>query len=743
MPAKAPPPYHPDPRWALEVLYPSRWVNRIAAKESKAKAHYRPAYTMHKWWARRLGVAFRTILKLLQAPATRAPALRERFADFEGYVAWYLEEGGEASEGSVPSTSPRALPRVAPLVVDPFMGGGTTLMEARRLGFRVAGCDLNPVAWFVNKKVFDAFDPAAFDAAVERLERDVAPRLLSYYQTTCPACGQRADVMYWFWVKVAACPDCGTRVRLFKDYYVVEARDRKRPERVYVCPACDRLFEVNVTRARARGSTVACPGCATPVPLTKGGPVLGQKFTCPACDAATTFVNYVRAGHQFEMRLYGCEYYCPHCGAKDVKATTPEDLALFERARADLAAERADLPLPAQEIPMGYNTKQVINHGFTRWAQLFNARQLLCLGLLYRAILAEPDPATREFLVLTFSDNLEFHNLLCSYARAKRHLYNAFKSHTLHPPLMPCENNPWGTKYGRGIFRFEVRHTRKGKRYCRAPYEMIPDPKGPVKHPTPTPLLARVLNDGTLPKTPAEVLLLCGDSTRLPLPDGVADFVVTDPPYFDNVMYSELADFYYVWLRLALKDAYPWFSPPITPKDAEIIKNTTRGLTTAHYQAGLTGVFTEAHRLLKPGGLLVFTFHHKATRAWAAVLRAVVDAGFGIVACHPVRSEMSISTSIIYKKAVEMDLVLVCRRLEEGHGNPSTARAELERRVTALVATPGPEVESLSALDHFVVQLGHVVTYLSWHLGPGNFDALPGLLEYIEEASGPRPVPGD
>ncbi|MHA1730364.1 MAG: hypothetical protein ACTSU5_00385 [Promethearchaeota archaeon] len=720
-----------DPKSALELLYPGNWVSAIADKESKAKIHYRPVLMIHKWWARRLGVVFRTILKLLMRDASEVRALEDTFSDFEGFKEWYTVDDDAGGR----------------VLLDPFMGGGTTLVEGSRLGFDLVGCDLNPVAWFLVKKELDPLDIPAFAARFEELDASISRKILSYHRTKCVVCGEQADAMYWFWVKVATCGRCGTKVRLFKDYVFMEPRERRGSRKTFLCPDCSTLFEADTGNGQ---DAVECPACCRKTPVRGGGPVKGKYFTCPSCGEKESFVEYVERGEAFELELYACEYYCPNCDAKGVKSPDEGDFETLERAQGDFERLRTELPLPDQPIPPGFNTRQVIKHGFVDFGDLFTQRQLLCLGLLYREILSIEDPKVREFFILTFSGGLEFNNLLCSYARAKRHLYNAFKSHTLHPPLMPCENNPWGTKYGRGIFRTQVEHTSAGKMYARAPYELLPSGEGrPTRHPTPNPVDTRVyLDPGAwnlrmTGKRRRGALLLCGDSSELPLEPASVDYVVTDPPYYDNVMYSELADFYYVWQRLGLAEYYPHFSPRLTPKADEVIKNQARGLTAEHYGNRLAAVFGEAARVLKKDGILVFTFHHRDFSAWERVLVALVRAGFGIVASHPVRAENQISTSIIYKNSVVLDLILVCRRRPPEYRVPAWKDGELLGLVNEMLeeaakgggvargrgfkANSGGVISSLGDVNDFVLNIGSVVAFLSWNIDPDN----PGPLREV------------
>ena len=164
------------------------------------------------------------------------------------------------------------------------------------------------------------------------------------------------------------------------------------------------------------------------------------------------------------------------------------------------------------------------------------------------------------------------------------------------------------------------------------------------------------------------MLLLNHSSERLDeIPDGSIDWFITDPPYADNVMYSELSDYFYVWLRQALKDTYPAFSPLLVNDAREAVHNPGRGRDGDFYTEVLGNVFAESGRKLRSGGRLVFTFHHAGEDAWSQVEQALVHAGFVVERWWPVHAEMTSGVPIQNKRESggHLDIVLVCGRAGE------------------------------------------------------------------------------
>ena len=153
------------------------------------------------------------------------------------------------------------------------------------------------------------------------------------------------------------------------------------------------------------------------------------------------------------------------------------------------------------------------------------------------------------------------------------------------------------------------------------------------------------------------IYLSCGDSAATGLPDRSIDLVVTDPPFFDNVHYSELADFFHAWRQLT-PDSGTAARPHRRRNPSEVQDADADG-----FAAKLQGVFRECRRILKDDGLLVFTYHHSRDEGWKALADAVLGAGFAVVNCQPVKAEMSVATPKSQaKEPIQLDIIIVCRK---------------------------------------------------------------------------------
>jgi len=200
--------------------------------------------------------------------------------------------------------------------------------------------------------------------------------------------------------------------------------------------------------------------------------------------------------------------------------------------------------------------------------------------------------------------------------------------------------------------------------------------------------------------------------------------VITDPPYAGNVNYSELSDFFYVWLRLVLSKGYKEFAPDLTPKAEEIIENPTRGKTPQDFEEGLTQVFRECNRILESDGLLAFTFHHAEGSAWEALLRAIGNSGFVVESVYPVHGESEISLHLMDKKAISYDLIHICRKKppfqETQRRSWAGIRQEIRRRAREeirAIETGRYGQEPLSPADINIILIGKCLELYSRHYG--------------------------
>ena len=620
--------YSTGPR-ALECDdFPFEVFSDIAEMESWRKEINRPTTHIHKWWAQRLGTVFRAMV--LGAFAPSGTDLFELF-----YKPVRIEDS---------------------VVFDPFMGSGTTIMEAVKSGARGIGRDINPVAHFLVKCALSVHNRKAILDTFHEIERDVAGKLRNYYRATLVN-GSTADVLYYFWVKVIDCPYCASSVDLFSSMiFARHAYPKKYPRSQAVCPSCGGINEVLYDAKEA-----LCSSCHNRFDPSHG-PANGQFATCPSCAHSFSIANTVKTGDQPpEHRLYAKLVLLPD-GTKTYLPATEEDHEIYAKAQQSLSRQKN--PYPVVEIMPGYNTNQALGYNYRYWHQMFNARQLLCLSILADRIKRIDELVLRELFTCLFSGALEFNNMFASYkgegTGAVRHM---FAHHILKPERVPLEANLWGTPKSSGSFltMFEGR-IRRALDYADNPFELRIDRHSGKKRTQKVYGLSEKIGytaaeDYASFADGKQVYLSCGDSSATDLPDGSVDTILTDPPFFDNVHYSQLADFFHVWQRHILGDN-GHRQHDTTRSECEVQNAQADDFTNR-----LTGVWKEAHRVLIDDGLLAFTYHHSRAEGWRCVLRALMEAGFVITAAQPIKAEMSVAMPKQQaKEPIDIDIIIVCRK---------------------------------------------------------------------------------
>ena len=624
--------------------FPFEAISDIAEVESWRKEINRPVYHIHKWWAQRLGSVFRAIVL-----GALAPSGTDIMKNFHKPV--------RVNDATV---------------FDPFMGSGTTIGEAAKLGARAIGRDINPVAHFLVRNALAHHDRASVLRTFGEIERDVAGIMRSHYKTTLPD-GTRADVLYYFWVKQVECPECETLVDLFSSrIFAKHAYPGKHPQAKALCPHCGAVNSIRYDAERARCSD--CDAGFDP----RRGPAKGQNATCPGCDHSFSIAKTVRQqGAPPKHRLYAKLVLTP-AGRKEYVAATDVDLEAYGRAERELerrsrtlssgAGPLDDCPsgaFPVVEIEPGHNTDQVLGYNYRFWHEMFNARQLLCLSILAERIRKVPEPELRELFTCLFSGALEFNNMFASYKEegtgAVRHM---FAHHILKPERVPLEANVWGTPKSSGSFMtmFEGR-IRRALDYADNPFELRVRGKAGERKTTEkiyglsAPLAFDVADDFQSFKKGKQVYLSCGDSSETDIEDGAVDAIITDPPFFDNVHYSQLADFFHVWQRFVLGET--GVRALHTTRSPAEVQNSDASAFTAR----LGAVWSECYRVLSDDGVLAFTYHHSRSDGWSSVLHALMKAGFGISAAFPVKAEMSVAMPKLQaREPINLDIVLVCRK---------------------------------------------------------------------------------
>jgi len=714
----------------IERGFPIEQVNDLADREGRAKLHYRPLTTMHKWWARRLGSVFRTIS--LYSLASDPDRVSVRDPDMEDHDLTEFDEASESADTAdikemverVDLANPDAMwdlyskdVRVEDAdVLDPFMGGGTSLLEAIRFDADVTGVDLNPVAWFITKKELEAHsvDPDELRAAFENVEEAVAEELQSQYETTCPNDESHvADIVYAFWVRELDCTSCGETVPLFKDYRVAKGRYENDDRHHVYCPDCGNVFLTDDYQTETVCSDCGKEYVPENAPVSQGG-----NYGCPSCGLKYPIVDAIADGQSYAESLYALEYYCTECEEegedrptyKGYKRASERDVERFEKAAArweerDNLAEyvpQGDIPKGAITTASSISGNDIFAHGYETWQDMFNDRQLYCLSTLLHAIDEEVDEKiVKEYLLLAFSDSLQFQNNFAVYNINGSKIETVFRRNSFTPRVEYAENNVWGTRAGRGTFRNTWDKVVDAVEFAHSPTE-------------------RYIENGETEETKpfdkpvgGEYTIHQGDLHDVDL-ESEYDAIITDPPYYDNVVYSEVSDFFYVWQRLLLGDEYEGFTSETTPREKSIVTNPAENKDADSFESELRNAFSRMREVLSDDGVLVFTYRHGDEDTWGTLLKSLCDEGFDVTATYPISGnlrefvvgdELNFSVVVVARPARDREPISWSSLRRRAHRAASETREKLQTGQT------------LSEGDISIVEMGRCFREYSNHHG--------------------------
>lgn len=510
------------------------------------------------------------------------------------------------------------------------------------------------------------------------------------------------------------CPHCAKNFQARVPWDKKKAR-KKVQLSVLLCPSCEAVWQ---WRGPVPEGELSCPACNHSYDPKKGNVPDDGHFLC-RCGNRDKIIESLRLlpeDQRLPVRPFALQAYMPPiekeqedgqqdwlgdtspvsnaAEKRDVKGLllpkngkffkrwSATDQARFQRAEMLWGKNKEALPYPKSAVPVGDKTKSgLIAHHYNYWHEMFGPRQLLALSTLLSGIKAEENEKLKEMLLCAFSGTAELNNQFTRYMVTRttaggQTAQGVFARHDYQPKITIAENNVFGIPdVAMGSFEAKYGLLLEGIQYQSKSWD-FQERDGEEGR-------KKVITD----RVPAsgERDLLCGNSALVPADN--PSFVITDPPYVGNVNYAELADFFYVWLRLALKDRYSWFAPEYTPKSEEIIENRTRGKSQEDFYTGLSAVFKRVHDELPVNGLMIFTFHHvdKKGTVWEGLLQSLCDTGFEIAAIYPVHGESESSLHLGDKENISYDLVHVCRKRQDDPTPRSWAgiRQEVRRKARA------------------------------------------------------------
>lgn len=703
---------HTPRRKLIEVALPLEAINRESVRE-KSIRHGHPS-TLHLWWARRPLAAARAVLfaQLVDDPSSHPDEFptenlqrkeRERLHKLiESLVVWENIRDqsllAEAHAEILKSTGGNPPP-----ILDPFAGGGTIPLEAQRLGLEAHASDLNPVAVLINRALIEIppkfrDQPPRFPGLAESeirswtgaeglaadvraygtWIRDEAEKLIGHlYPKATLADGSKATVVAWIWARTVTCPNpaCGIAMPLVRSWWL----SKKAGKEAYVVPTIAKDATVSGGR-RVRFQIGTAPSMA-PTP-DNDGTVARTAATCVAC-ASSVPLSYVRTEGR-EGRL-GTELMAIVADGQRQRVYLPPN---------DLHSHAAKVGRP-DSVPVGSlpphglspaNPQTPRIYGFFDWADLFTNRQLVSLTTFSDLVaearervlsdaLAAGMPggerlesggtgaaayadAVTTYLGLGVSRLADIANALCRWENTKGQIRNLFARQAIPMVWDFPDTTPFGN--AAGSYTVSLNSIVKS---IRVSGNIVGD-----------------VRQASADARPLERLLIS-----------------TDPPYYDNIGYSDLSDFFYVWLRRALRTVHPkLLSTMLVPKSEELVANPHRhgGKAGAHkfFEEGFREVFRRARLSALPDYPITVYYAFKqsettevgkASSGWETLLEGMIRSDWSVTATWPLRSELSNRMLSQSTNALASSIVLALRPRPE-HAPRSDRREFIEALKTEL-----------------------------------------------------------
>lgn len=591
-------------------------------------------------------------------------ALLDFIADFANWdastVGPFLDAARELTQASHASLSGTGAEQ-APTVLDPFAGGGSVPLEALRIGAESLAADINPVAVLLNRCVLDpGFDRANLAATLRQAAGEVRERVLSRVRDLYPIDPKLGVPLTYIWARTIHCegPACGVELPLLPSLWLA-TRSSGGTWFELVHKKGERALRIEVRSGRPAGripdgtikkGTVSCPVCGFTTPMAS----VRRQLSEVRGGGATARLLAVVHGQEGAGKVY--------------RSPTKADLAAVEAARTlakSLATQTIDGKLsvlpselinPVSPGKFGSGIASPTRIGCATFADLHTPRQQVLLATFAEQIRAVPSGPVRRLLALALDRLADYQSSLCRWVPGGEFIGNTFSRQALPIIWSFAEANPFAGASGDWLGAVNW--------MCLV-----------LEH-----LAASALRTGQVHQGPAQAL---------PFPDDSADAIITDPPYYGAVMYGDLSDYFFVWLKRALPDSTNGFDAVLVDKRQEIVATPTsrgeddREKDASFFELEMERALTEARRVVRPDGIAVVVFAHKSTSGWEAILSALLNAGWVATASWPIDTERAGRTNAQGTAALASSVHIVCRPRENPDGSLRTDSVGSWRNVLA------------------------------------------------------------
>jgi adenine-specific DNA methylase len=699
----------------IEESFPVKEVSDISSKEKNIRHGH--ISTLHIWWARRPLASSRATSYAALIPAPEDINEWEKTRQFiidlskwknslnQHIIKKAREDILKANDGKIPR------------VLDPFSGGGSIPLEALRLGCETHAVEYNPVAVLILKCTLEypqkygksgkvkwgLFEVQSKNSLLEDVKRwgdwvleEAKKEIGRFY----PEDEDGSIPVGYIRARTISCqnPSCGAEIPLMRQFWLAKKNNKKVALYPYV--------EGKEVKFKIVGDGYEkMPSGFNP----EKGTVSRAIAVCPVCGSTVDDKTTRKLFQQGKsgQRLVAVVLHKPGTSGKRYRLATEKDMEVFREAERYLEEKRQKLmdewgidPVPDEDLPpketLGFRVQR---YGMLKWGDLFNSRQKLALitftekvRLAYKKMIEEGydeeyAKAVVSYLGLGVNRLADYNSSLTVWAVGGEFIAHTFGRQALPMVWDYFELNPWSEATG------DWNSAMDWILNVLSHLSQIPPVENNGKQIIPTVKQA--------------------SATELPYPDNYFDAVFTDPPYYDNVPYSYLSDFFYVWLKRSIGDLFPeLFMTPLTPKSKEIVAYSHQegGFEAGkkYFEDMLKKVFKEIARVLKPNGIATIVYTHKSTSGWETLINSLLESDLVPTASWPIDTEMKARLRAKESAALASSIYFVCRKMERKEtGWFNEVKNEIKNHITRKLESLWEE--GVSGADFFVAGIGSAI----------------------------------
>jgi putative DNA methylase len=702
-----------EDRRFIEETFPVKEISEESAKEKSIRQSH--ISTLHIWWARRPLASSRATNYAALVPVPKNDAETHKRKEFIIRLSKWENSNDKTLFEEARKTILRANDGNPPKVLDPFAGGGSIPLEALRLGCETYASDYNPVATLILKCTLEypqkygggrgiGSHGLVSDKTKNQLLEDVERWGNWVLQEARKDIGRfylaekdGALPVGYIWARTISCqnPSCNAEIPLMRQYWLARNEDRK----VALYPS--------ISGKEVRFKIVGSGYEKTPRDFDPDKGTISRAIaTCLVCGSVleSNKIRSLFVQRKFSEKMIAVILHSKGSSGKRYRVANDGDVKTFRECEQQLNKKRAYLldkwgvdPVPDEAFPRDVRMiteplGSAQNYHFSTWGDLFNQRQKLSLitftekvRIAYERMVSEGlesdlAKAVATYLSLAVDRLADYNSSVCLWHSSKELVAHTFGRQVLQMTWDYVEINPFSDSTGnwRGAFEYLL---------------------NVVRHCSQIPL-----------QSPAQVSVKESSATELPYPSGFFDAVFTDPPYYDNVAYSYLSDFFYVWLKRTVGHLYPeLFATPLTPKTEEIVayskvENGTE-VGKGFFETQLRKAFTEMHRVLKSNGIAVIVYAHKSTAGWESLVNSLLDSALVVTGSWPIHTEMAARLTAKESAALASSIYMIARKFErQSIGFYKEVKEDLKKHLNTKLDRLWSE--GISGADFFIAAIG-------------------------------------